>query len=274
MKLNCPLFSSCFNRWSVDEVFSSNNVGEEKVKSIISLAGTLGNDPTVKTRDKSIAFFMLGSDLKFRKLSQHMFIQAKLYNDNPIQGGVTREYPQLPDECTNSPEFLYVLNVFRMKFSIQPGTVVLCQIQTTTEHSDISSSDVTEQGIHTDGADVAMILCLERKNCTGAKNTLFADRHGHQMIMPPTILQKGEALFWKDGKIYHDVSFIRCHDVNKGPAVRTVMLLHAHAVCYLDGTHNPNNKLNEEKWHDEEYHPRHQKKNWKARIDCSECESP
>ena len=187
---------------------------------------------------------MYGADGKWRKLSQNYFNQPIIYNDNPVQGGIKRSYKLLSDDVVESPVFKKILGDFTKQFSsIGPGTVVLAQLQTTTEWA--TNGDVTEQGIHTDGADVAMIVCLERKNVMEgtATNTLYEDVKGERIVMGPQTLEEAEAVFWIDSAIYHDVTNISPKFKENGPAVRTVLLLHADASFLLDGIKNEKNNL-------------------------------
>jgi len=208
---------------------------------LVNISQPLGPDPSVANRTKSICYFMIGTDNNFRKLSQDFFIQPTLYNDNPKQGGLNRHYKLLSDDVVGSSPMMKILNFFREHFSLPPGTVVLCQIQSSLEEE--IKDDITEQGIHTDGAEDAMVLCLERKNVDGAENLLYKDVYGKYPLIPPTVLEEGEAIFWNDNRVYHGVTPMSPENPDKGPAVRTVMLLHANSDYLLDGRKNEKNTL-------------------------------
>lgn len=217
-------------------------LSEGQAKDFLSAMGSLGDDIWLKNRSKSIAYFKVESGRKFSTLPHDYFIQPTSYNGT-YHGGVMRKYERLPAALTNSPLMNKILRSFvdRFKDSIKAGTTILCQVQTSTEYED--DGDVTGQGIHTDGADMAMILCLERKNCQGAFNSFYADKEGWDCLMKPRILREGKAVFWKDNKIYHSVSNLCPTNIDAGPAIRTVMILHADGDMFLHGRLNKRNSL-------------------------------
>ena len=90
-----------------------------------------------------------------------------------------------------------------------------------------------------------MVVCLARNNVhpESAHNALYEDVAGERVVMQPRTLPEAHAVFWTDNKIYHEVSDISPQSKEDGPAVRTVMLLHADAGFVLDGLKNRNNTL-------------------------------
>ena len=210
---------------------------------LVTLAQQLGPDPSLENRLKSIRYLMIDRDGLWRKLPYDYFTQDNVYNDNPNQGGLKRYYKLLSDEVVDSAPFQKILTNFSEHFPQKAGAIVLCQIQTTTDWG--ATGDITGQGIHTDGAEEAMIVCLERKNVhpKSAKNALYEDVAGDRVVMRPRALQAAEAIFWKDNEIYHAVSHIAPLCMEDGPAIRTVMLLHADSSYLIDGRKNERNKL-------------------------------
>ena len=69
------------SHWLMKQLLTPSEAAE-----LVRISHPLGPDPSVETRTKSICFFMLGDDGKFRKLSQNFFIQPKVYNEYPKQG--------------------------------------------------------------------------------------------------------------------------------------------------------------------------------------------
>lgn len=184
---------------------------------------------------------MLGDDGKFRKLSQNFFIQPKVYNEHPKEGGNKRSYKLLSDEVVGSSPIVKLLNLYKEHFSITPGTSVLINLQTSLEER--MDGDITEQGIHTGGVDNAMVMCLERKNVMGAVSEIFEDVEGERPLMKPTILKEGDAIMFRDNQVYHNVTSISPKNSNEGPAVRTVITIHSNANYLFDGCKNKNNNL-------------------------------
>ena len=134
-----------------------------------------------------------------------------------------------------------LLETHKRKFDIKPGTVMLIQIQTTREER--KNGDVTEQGIHTDGADEAALVCLERKNASGACTEIHKDIRGEHPLLQDKILQPGDALWFRDNQVYHNVTPISPKDPEQGPALRTMLLMHTDSAYVLDGLENKNSIL-------------------------------
>ena len=62
---------------------------------------------------------------------------------------------------------------------------------------------VTGQGIHTDGANLAALLCIHRQNVKGALNTFHDNLLGSQPLCEPTVLEPGKIAYFKDNSLYH-----------------------------------------------------------------------
>ena len=97
-------------------------------------------------------------------------------------------------------------------------------------------------GIHTDGHDHSMLLCLSRENITGAENSIYHDMEGKDVFMDDFVLKEGSALLWEDNKVFHYVNPASLIDVKK-EGVRTMMLLGYPAYWVITGGTNPNNTL-------------------------------
>ena len=222
--------------WLTREALTPSETAE-----LVRLSQSLGPDPSVQSRTKSICYVMLDKTGTFRKLSQNYFIQSKSYNGNPLQGGNRRYYNLLSDEVITSAPMVKLLEMHKRKFNHKHGTIMLIQIQTTREER--KNGDVTEQGIHTDGADEAALVCLERKNVSGAWSELYEDIRGERPILQDKILQPGDALWFRDNQVYHNVTSISPKDPEQGPALRTMLLMHTDAAYLMDGLENKNNNL-------------------------------
>ncbi len=222
--------------WLTREALTPTEAAE-----LVRLSHPLGPDPSVESRTKSICFLMLDTTGTFRKLSQNYFIQSKVYNGNPKQGGFRRYYELLSDEFITSPPMVKALELCKRKFNLKPGTTMLVQVQTTREKR--ANGDVTEQGIHTDGAEEAAIVCLQRKNVSGACTELYEDIRGEHPLLQDKFLQPGDGLFFRDNQVYHSVTPISPKNPEEGPALRTVMLMHTDSAYLLDGLANKNNAL-------------------------------
>ena len=104
---------------------------------------------------------------------------------------------------------------------------------------------MTGQGIHTDGADRAMLVCLHRGDkLEGAENVFHASLDGMEPLCEELPLQNREGLYFKDNSLYHTVTRAQVGKYqNLEQVSRTMMIMHAPAEIYMQGLPNPNNTL-------------------------------
>ena len=203
----------------------------------------LGEDPSSQyfiPRQKSIGFVVY-IDGEFFALQQNFFIQNAKYND--FSGGYKRFYKTLPDWLIQG-HMKNALKAFVDTYQLPNYACILVQLQKSTIPAgmDIANFDITGQGIHTDGAERAMLVCVERKNVSGGSNCLYEDINGAKKILPQTVLEKGDSLFFKDNEIYHYVNDTKPKDCSKD-MTRTMLLAHYPANDFLSGKENPHNQL-------------------------------
>ena len=215
----------------------------------------LGEDPSSQyfiPRQKSIAFVAY-IDGEFFTLQQNFFIQNAKYND--FSGGYKRFYKTLPDWLVQG-HMKDALKSFADTYQFPNYACILVQLQKSTipafagmDNGQQSSgavyqrqTTVTGQGIHTDGHDRAMLVCIDRQNVSGGSNYLYEDINGDQNVMPGTVLEKGDSLFFKDNQIYHYVSKAEPKDCSRD-MTRTMLIAHYPANYFLFGKENPRNQL-------------------------------
>lgn len=217
-------------------------LNESDREALLQAAGKLGPDPTSKTfatRAKSIGFVICFHG-KWFQISQDFFNQASDYNN--ASGGYRRYYRQLPLDFIESPVSQRLLNNFKSLYDIPDGQLVLLQVQTSQITEENEGKCLTGQGIHSDGADKAMLVILKRSNVVGARSSVYTDVNGLAPIVSPTALQEGEVLFWKDNEVYHYVEPAALSEKSK-IGERTVLIAHYPAMHYITGRSNPNNTL-------------------------------
>lgn len=209
---------------------------------VLSVCGELGPDPSSKdfvTRTKNIAFVLCIDDVWYQ-INRNYFNQSKSYNS--LSGGYRRYYRELPRNFIENRTVQALLTRFKQIHDIPEGQLVLVHVQT----SHIGPRDdcrcLTGHGIHTDGQEKAMILCLRRRNVVGALNSFYGDQHGEEVIVHPFVLKEGHACFWEDNQIFHHASGAACMD-GVGTGERTVMVATYPAKFLLEGIDNPNNNL-------------------------------
>ncbi|EDX86487.1 hypothetical protein S7335_4191 [Synechococcus sp. PCC 7335] len=217
-------------------------LSDAETSELIASSGELGQDPSsdyFTTRTKNVAYVLcLNGD--WFQIRAHCFLQASQYND--FSGGYKRCYREMPKQFIESPATKKVLNAFKLAYDIPDNEPVLVQVQKSHITAENEGQCLTGQGIHSDGADRAMLVCLDRHNIAGAKSAIYADLDGARSLIDPFVLEAGQAMLWHDNKVFHSVEPAQVVDpLEQG--TRTVLIAHYPAIHYLSGTINPNNQL-------------------------------
>ncbi|MEM7593328.1 MAG: 2OG-Fe dioxygenase family protein [Cyanobacteria bacterium P01_A01_bin.83] len=209
---------------------------------LISSCGELGRDPSsdyFTPRTKNIAYVLCLNGEWFQ-IRANCFTQAQNYND--FSGGYKRCYREMPEQFIKCKATKKVLNLFKSTNHIPDNEPILVQVQQSHVTDDTSKMCLTGQGIHSDGADRAMLVCLERNNIKGAESAIYADLDGKRSLIKPFVLREGQAMLWHDNQVFHDVHPAQTIAPEK-EGTRTVLIAHYPAIHYLMGTVNPNNNL-------------------------------
>ncbi|MEO0374370.1 MAG: 2OG-Fe dioxygenase family protein [Cyanobacteria bacterium P01_A01_bin.17] len=217
-------------------------LNQTEAQALISSCGELGPDPSsdyFTTRTKNIAY-VLCIDGDWYQLQAHCFTQPHQYND--FSGGYQRCYREMPKQFIHCAATKKVLNTFKSAYRIPDNAPVLVQVQESHVTIQNEGQCLTGQGIHSDGADRAMLVCLQRANIEGAANAIYADLEGKRSLISPFILDEGSAMLWHDNQVFHSVQPAQVIDSGREGS-RTVLIAHYPAVQYLKGTVNPNNTL-------------------------------
>ena len=213
-----------------------------ETRELISASGELGPDSSsdyFTTRTKNIAY-VLCLNGKWFQIRAHCFTQPEQYND--FSGGYKRCYREMSKQFLECKVTQKALNAFKLTYNIPDNEPILVQVQQSHLTAETAGKCLTGQGIHSDGADRGMLVCLERTNITGAESAIYADIDGQRSLIDPFILAEGSAMMWHDNQVFHDVQPAQV--VNPTQAgTRTVLIAHYPAIHYLRGTVNPNNTL-------------------------------
>ena len=135
-----------------------------------------------------------------------------------------------------------MLNTFKQAYQIPDCEPILVQVQTSHITSENEGTCLTGQGIHSDGADKAILVCLERNNIQGAENAIYTDINGERAAIAPFTLNPGQALLWHDNQVFHHIQPARVlPPATEGS--RTILIAHYPATYYLTGNANPGNSL-------------------------------
>jgi hypothetical protein len=204
----------------------------------------LGLDPSsmhFAERRKAIRFLTV-IDGRIQTYTQDYFVQNEGYNE--FSGGYKRQYELIPQDVI-AGSLASAIFAFTRRFNIPEKTVLLAQIQTTVFRPVERYESVTGQGIHTDGADRACILCLHRgSNIEGSLNQYHLKLDGSMPLCEPTLLETGDISFFKDNEIFHYVTPGGCSNTGMPEdCTRTVLIIHSPAEQYLSGRPNLGNSL-------------------------------
>lgn len=215
---------------------------DSEASAVLSSCGELGVDPSsdyFTKRTKNIAYVMCINEEWFQ-LDAQCFTQPEKYND--FSGGYKRCYQKMPQQFLKCEATKKVLNTFKSTYNIPDRELILVQVQKSHVTNENAGKCLTGQGIHTDGADRAMLVCLERHNIAGAESAIYADLDGKRSLINPFILAPGSAMLWHDNHVFHHVQPARVVEPDN-ESTRTVLIAHYPAIHYLQGTVNPNNTL-------------------------------
>ena len=226
----------------LNSAFTMPMLKPAEAEELISACGELGRDPSsdhFTKRTKNIAYVLCLHGEWFQ-IRANCFNQAQSYND--FSGGYQRCYREMPPQFIKCQATRKVLNVFKSTYNIPDNEPILVQVQQSHLTAESEGKSLTGQGIHSDGADRAMLVCLERSNIDGAESAIYADLKGKRSLIEPFVLNQGQAMLWRDNQVFHDVQPARVIDPQQ-EGTRTVLIAHYPAIHYLQGTENPNNTL-------------------------------
>lgn len=211
----------------------------------------LSEDPTsahFMKRKKAICYVMNIAGGLYT-LEQSYFVQSSAYND--FSGGMRRHYAKIPDEIVQKHLASAILR-FIDYYSLPEKSCILVQLQFSVipgkkdlpakEARLVRKQSVAGQGIHTDGQNRAGLVCIRRRNVTGADNQFHARVDGTEPISEPITLSEGDCVFFKDNEIYHHVTPAAPEDGRKDTE-RLMLLMHWPADAQLVGNTNPENIL-------------------------------
>lgn len=215
---------------------------QSETRDLLASCGSLGSDPSSQhftKRTKSIAYVMCIEGQWFQ-LRADFFSQPQQYND--FSGGYKRFYRELPAQFLGCTATQKVLSTFQKTYGLPEKELMLVQVQTSHINHNTINQCLTGQGIHSDGADRAMLVCLQRDNVIHAESAIYHDLNGQRAVLDPFILEEGHGLLWQDNQVFHHVAPAHLADTHTDGS-RTVLIAHYPAFHYLIGKTNPNNTL-------------------------------
>ncbi|CAL4096175.1 unnamed protein product, partial [Meganyctiphanes norvegica] len=163
---------------------------------------------------------------------KNYFVQSNNYND--FSGGYRRYYELIPEDLVMGPMY-NLISFFIDHLNIPANTIIIAHLQSSIIRVSDDDGDITGQGIHTDGCDDAILVCVERDNVQGAENQFHASLDGTQPLGNSTILEAGNGVVFRDNKIFH---YVTRATTTIPVARRTMILIHSP----FDGTGEVNPK--------------------------------
>tara|TARA_Y100000389_G_scaffold204916_1_gene260767 strand:+ start:95 stop:1927 length:1833 start_codon:yes stop_codon:yes gene_type:complete len=181
----------------------------ENIDHLASLQNTFNyiNQDVYYTNERFRAFSMLYIDnLDNIKIIGNMgFYQSQNYNN--YNGDVYREYDNISTDVIENLLFKYYISVFRDKiildYSYIPEYINVHQIRVVFDKQQYST--VVPEGIHRDGYNIIMIICINRHNVKGGVNNIYRN---DKTLLYSTTLFNSEAIIINDNKLLHDVSWL------------------------------------------------------------------
>ncbi|CAL4112146.1 unnamed protein product [Meganyctiphanes norvegica] len=184
----------------------------------------LGADPTSKNfleRNKNIRFIKV-LEKGFETNDQSWYMQSEQYND--YSGGFKRYYDLIPEHLVMGPMYNVIASYIDY-LKIPTNTIFMIQLQSSIiRATDNGDGDITGQGIHTDGCDDAMLVCIDRDNVQGAESQFHASLDGTQPLGDSTILEAGDGVIFRDNKLFH---YVTKATTTEPVARRTMILIHS-----------------------------------------------
>jgi hypothetical protein len=137
---------------------------------------------------------------------------------NPVNGGIARFYPEIPNLDDAKEAILLFAHIFGIDYSYE----ILVQAQRTQcSHQQIGIT--TPEGFHRDGIDFLAILCVAKYNIVGAQ-TQLANSQG-KIVFKHT-LSPGEMLLINDSQFLHYTSPITLKEPQLSPfGFRDVLII-------------------------------------------------
>src|SRR5262249_46511883 len=155
------------------------------------------------------------------QLSHKCFEQAA--EDNPLLGGIKRDYQELESDLTCNDDFKRLVLDFVKICEIDRNETEIGVHQIRIASTDKMPGRPTPEGVHVDGFDFVGVFCVGRNNIQGGETYLYRER-GAESIYRRT-LEPGEFLVFDDRKLLHYTSQIEALNSNCG--TRDVFILTA-----------------------------------------------
>ncbi|MBS9404215.1 2OG-Fe dioxygenase family protein [Halomonas sp. TRM85114] len=207
--------------------------------------GDLPRDPYVNQRWKRMSWLTLNGQGDVEEMGNCPMAQGGAFNDAESMADRLRYYDPLTSEFLSRPDVKAFVRAWARLWSIVPQEPILMQI--TGVRGEGQVDPLQGQGIHADGCKALSIMVVNRKNVSGAKNHLYADKAGSQPLTTTT-MAPGDILHLRDDKVFHSVEGIEQQEPNT-PFERFIIIINSRFVDEFQNRilrrHFPDAVLNE-----------------------------
>ncbi|BBD67442.1 hypothetical protein NIES4072_52630 [Nostoc commune NIES-4072] len=173
-----------------------NSINPEGFKPFFS---NMPIDPYIKGNYRSrrlSRFIVSGNGLI--KLPHGYFFQSK--EDNPLMGGIKREFAELDDALIKLDIFKNLVLAFSDSCKLHPEAEIgVHQIRITCSPGNFGN--LAPEGIHQDGTDFIGIFSVDRDNIQGGEAHLYTAKKEKPVFSK--VLNPGELLLVNDHEFFH-----------------------------------------------------------------------
>ena len=162
-------------------------------------------DPYIKGTFRRRRFSRFtGTPENLQRLEHKYFVQSAAVNQ--LAGGIKRDFPELEEALTETPEFQQLVASFIDFTKIDPMVTEMGVHQMRVVASRDEQGEPAPEGIHKDGFDFVGIFCINRDGVSGGETRLYRDKEGQAIF--DKVLQPGEGVVVNDRELFHYASAV------------------------------------------------------------------
>tara|TARA_B110000858_G_scaffold57183_2_gene66667 strand:- start:4447 stop:6315 length:1869 start_codon:yes stop_codon:yes gene_type:complete len=206
------IFTKKTSNFCYNKIESNIDVLTDKYLELQNSFNILDKDLYYKT-DRYRGFSMINviNINNIKNIGDAKFYQSSDLNNH--NGGILRNYKNVKDNVLDNLYFKYYIELFINKikdeYKYTPKYLNVHQIRV---NIDNNNNTVVPEGIHRDGFNMIMIICISRENIKGGTNEIYKDTNS---ILNRTELNPSDAIIINDNKVLHNVTQINQLDINK-----------------------------------------------------------
>tara|TARA_Y100000389_G_scaffold202185_1_gene246800 strand:- start:3777 stop:5645 length:1869 start_codon:yes stop_codon:yes gene_type:complete len=206
------MFTKKTSNFCYNKIESNINILTDKYEELQNSFNILDKDLYYKT-DRYRGFSMINviNINNIKNIGDAKFYQSSDLNNH--NGGILRNYKNIQKNVLDNLYFKYYIELFidkiRYEYKYTPKYLNVHQIRVIIDNN---NNTVVPEGIHRDGFNMIMIVCISRENIKGGINEVYKDSNN---ILNSTQLNPSDAIIINDNKVLHNVTEINKLDINK-----------------------------------------------------------